>query len=331
MVLASSVTHELSRNASSPGIAVNHDELLKGIRRSLSSVISGRPDAVERLLLGVLSGGHVLLEDVPGVGKTTLARTLARVFRVQCTRVQFTPDLLPTDILGAQVLDPRDGTFAFHRGPVFTNVLLADEINRASPRTQSALLEAMNESQVSVDGVTHPLPRPFFVLATQNPIESQGTFPLPEAQLDRFVLRLSVGYPSQDAALAMLLARQRHDPLDAVTPLADGPTLMALQSAVREVDVKERVARYLLRVIDATRDHPDVALGVSPRGALAYFRAVQARAFLENRSYATPDDVQELACAVLAHRLVLTPKARYGGTRDEDLVRAILKRVEVPV
>jgi MoxR-like ATPase len=310
---------------------VSHAELLQGIRRALSSVISGRPDAVERLLLGVLSGGHVLLEDVPGVGKTTLARTLARVFSVQCTRVQFTPDLLPTDILGAQVLDPRDGSFAFHRGPVFTNVLLADEINRASPRTQSALLEAMNESQVTVDGVTHPLPRPFFVLATQNPIESQGTFPLPEAQLDRFVLRLSVGYPSQDAALAMLLARQRADPLDAVTPLADGAALASLQSAVREVDVKERVARYLLRVVDATRDHPDVALGVSPRGALAYFRAIQSRALLEGRPYATPDDVQELACAVLAHRLVLTPKARYGGTRDEDLVRAILKRVEVPV
>ncbi len=310
---------------------MSHAELLASIRRSLSSVISGRPDAVERLLLGVLSGGHVLLEDVPGVGKTTLARTLARVFQVQCTRVQFTPDLLPTDILGAQVLDPRDGTFSFHRGPVFTNVLLADEINRASPRTQSALLEAMNEGQVTVDGVTHALPRPFFVLATQNPVESQGTFPLPEAQLDRFVLRLSVGYPSQDAALAMLLARRRADPLDAVEPLADGPALSALQSAVREVDVRENVARYLLRVVEATRDHPDVALGVSPRGALAYFRAVQSRALLAGRAYATPDDVQDLACAVLAHRLVLTPKARYGGTRDEDLVRAIVKRVEVPV
>ncbi len=306
-------------------------ETLGRIRRALTSVISGRPDAVERLLLGVLSGGHVLLEDVPGVGKTTLARTLARAFRVQCTRVQFTPDLLPTDILGAQVLDPRDGTFSFHRGPVFTNVLLADEINRASPRTQSALLEAMNEGQVTVDGATHALPRPFFVLATQNPVESQGTFPLPEAQLDRFVLRLSVGYPSQDAALAMLFARQRADPLDAVEALADGAALGELQSLVREVEVRESVARYLLRVVEATRDHADVALGVSPRGALAYFRAVQARAFLEGRRYATPDDVQELAGPVLAHRLVLTPKARYGGMRDEDLVRAVLKRVEVPV
>jgi MoxR-like ATPase len=310
---------------------VNHADLLARIRASLAAVISGRPDAVERLLLGVLSGGHVLIEDVPGVGKTTLARTLAKAFSAQCTRVQFTPDLLPTDILGAQVLDPRDGSFAFHKGPIFTNVLLADEINRASPRTQSALLEAMNEAQVTVDGVTYPLPRPFFVLATQNPIDSQGTFPLPEAQLDRFILRLSVGYPSQDAALAMLLARQRHDPLDAVSALADAAALIELQTRVRDVEVRENVARYLLRVVEATRDHPDIALGVSPRGALAYFRAVQARAFLAGRKYATPDDVQDLAPAVLAHRVVLTPKARYGGVRDEDLIRAVLQRVEVPV
>ena len=314
-----------------PDVLVNPADLLAPIRRALSTVLSGRPDAVERILLGALTGGHVLIEDVPGVGKTTLARALARVFSVQCTRVQFTPDLLPTDILGAQVLDPRDGTFAFHRGPVFTNVLLADEINRASPRTQSALLEAMNEAQVTVDGVTHRLPAPFLVLATQNPVDSQGTFPLPEAQLDRFLLRLSVGYPSQDAALAMLLARQRTDPLDALSPLADGAALIELQRLVREVEVRENVARYLLRVVEATRDHPDVALGVSPRGALAFFRAVQSRAFLEGRRYATPDDVQSLAAPVLAHRLVLTPKARYGGTRDEDLVRVVLQRVEVPV
>jgi MoxR-like ATPase len=214
---------------------------------------------------------------------------------------------------------------------VFTNVLLADEINRASPRTQSALLEAMNESQVTVDGTTYPLPRPFVVLATQNPIDSQGTFPLPEAQLDRFTLRLSVGYPSQDHALAMLVARQREDPLDAVAPIADGAALIALQREVRDIEVRANVARYLLRIVEATRDHPDVALGVSPRGAIAYYRAAQARALIEGRRYATPDDVQSLACTVLAHRLVLTPKARYGGARDEDLVRAIVERVEVPV
>ncbi len=300
------------------------------IRGALGAVIHGKPEVIDLLLVGVLGGGHVLVEDVPGVGKTTLAKALARAFRITFTRVQFTPDLLPADILGAQVLNPREGTFSFLRGPIFTNVLLADEINRASPRTQSALLEAMNEAQATVDGVTHPLPQPFFVLATQNPVDYQGTYPLPEAQLDRFLVRIGVGYPSPTAELEMLFARQRANPLDAVEAVADQKQLLALQAAVREIEVKESVARYLLRVIAATRDDKSLELGASPRAALAFFRASQARALLQARTYVTPDDIQALAAPVLAHRVLLTTQARYGGVTSASVLAAIVERVEVP-
>jgi MoxR-like ATPase len=303
---------------------------LEPIRRALGQVIHGKAQVIDLLLVGVLAGGHVLFEDVPGVGKTTLAKALARCFRAQFTRVQFTPDLLPSDILGSQVLNPKEGSFSFHRGPVFTNVLLADEINRASPRTQSALLEAMSESQVTVDGVTTPLPAPFFVLATQNPIDYQGTYPLPEAQLDRFLLRLDVGYPELADELKMLFARQRVNPLDAVEPVATIEQLAEMQAAVREVEVKEPVAEYLLRIVGKTRDHRDVELGSSPRGALALFRAAQARAFLSGRTWAGPDDVQALCGPVLAHRILLTTQARYGGTTAASIVAGIVKGVPVP-
>ncbi len=300
------------------------------IRAALARVIQGKESVIDLLLVGVLGGGHVLIEDVPGVGKTTLAKTLARAFAIQFTRVQFTPDLLPTDILGAQVLHPAEGSFSFQRGPIFTHVLLADEINRASPRTQSALLEAMNEAQVTIDGVTHALPRPFFVIATQNPVDAQGTYPLPEAQLDRFLLRTAIGYPDAGAELALLLSRRREDPLDLAEPVASGADLLSLQARTREVRVAEDVAKYLLRIVAATREHPERELGVSPRGALALLRAAQARAQLAGRDYASPDDVQSLAGPVLAHRVRLAPHARYSGASAEAAIAAIVEATEVP-
>ncbi len=306
-------------------------EALERIRGALRAVMHGKDDVIELLLVGVLGAGHVLVEDVPGVGKTTLAKALARAFRITFTRVQFTPDLLPTDILGSQVLSPRDGTFAFHKGPIFTNVLLADEINRASPRTQSALLEAMNEAQATVDGVTHALPQPFFVIATQNPVDYQGTYPLPEAQLDRFLLRIGVGYPARDAERAMLFARQRVDPLAKVAAVCDADELTRMQQEVRDVEVKEPVADYLLSLVAKTRDHKDLALGVSPRGALAFFRASQARALMNGRTYASPADVHALAVPVLAHRVLLASEARYGGTTAEAIVSEIVRDVGVPL
>jgi len=303
---------------------------IASVRAVLGRVLQGKSEVIDSLLVGVLGGGHVLIEDVPGVGKTTMAQALARAFGIQFTRVQFTPDLLPTDILGSQVLNPREGTFAFHRGPVFTNVLLADEINRASPRTQSALLEAMNEAQATIDGVTHPLPQPFFVLATQNPVDYQGTYPLPEAQLDRFLLRLGVGYPPAADELAMLYARQRENPLARVEAVCTKEDLLSMQASVRDVEVKEPVARYLLNIVRQTREQPGIELGVSPRGALAFFRAAQARAFLSRRTYVSPEDVQALALPVLAHRIGLTTQARYGGTTAATLLRQILAGVSVP-
>ncbi|HEX4446451.1 MAG TPA: MoxR family ATPase [Polyangiaceae bacterium] len=314
-----------------PGFIRTHSELLTEIRTAVSRVIRGKPEAIELLLLALLAGGHALVEDVPGVGKTTLAKALARVFRVGFSRVQFTPDLLPADILGSLVLDPAQGSFSFHRGPIFTNVLLADEINRASPRTQSALLEAMSEAQVTVDGITYPLSPPFFVFATQNPHEFAGTYPLPEAQLDRFLVRIGIGYPTEDEELSMLYARQREDPLDRLTPVASADDLTAIQTAVHNVEVKPAVARYLLSIVTATRDHKDVVLGASPRGTLSLFRAAQARAFLNGRAYVSPDDAQALAGPVLGHRITLTPEARYGGRGAAGVLRDVVQSLRVPI
>ncbi len=306
-------------------------ETVESLRDELGQVIRGRQEAVELLLTGILAGSHVLLEDVPGVGKTTLAKALAKILSVDFTRVQFTPDLLPADILGSQVLNPRDGSLSFRRGPIFTNVLLADEINRASPRTQSALLEAMNEGQVSIEGTTHRLPSPFFVLATQNPVDFQGTYPLPEAQLDRFLLRFGVGYPEAEDELEILFAHQVAAPLDSVEPVAGIEDLLGMMEAVRRVVVKREVAAYLLKLVEASRNHPRLSLGVSTRGALAYFRAAQARSFLCGRSYMSPDDLQQLAVPVLAHRVQLNSEARYGGQTASSILAEIVAEVPVPL
>jgi MoxR-like ATPase len=305
-------------------------ETLPVLKAQLGRVILGKADALDHVLVALLSGSHLLMEDVPGVGKTTLAKALARSFAGDFKRVQFTPDLLPTDILGSSVFNPRDGSFSFKEGPVFTNVLLADEINRASPRTQSALLEAMSERQVSLDGETRRLASPFLVIATQNPVEFHGTYPLPEAQLDRFGLRVSLGYPAKEQEVEMLYSQLEHHPLDDVTPLLDEQAVLALQAAARAVRVDRKIGRYVADLADATRTHGSIQLGCSPRGTLSLFRAAQARAFLEGRDYVVPEDVKAEALPVLAHRLGLETKARYAGVSRESVVREILGRVVVP-
>ncbi len=306
-------------------------ERIPQVRAELEKVILGKDAILDRLLVALLADAHVLMEDVPGVGKTTLAKALARTFAGEFRRLQFTPDLLPTDVLGSSVYDPRDGSFTFKPGPVFANVLLADEINRASPRTQSSLLEAMSERQASIEGVTRALPRPFLVLATQNPIELHGTYPLPEAQLDRFGMRLEIGYPARDQAVDMLYAQADHHPIDDVRAVLDEEALLALQRATRAVRVDRRVGGYVVDLVEATRVHATVKLGASPRASISLFRCAQAHAYLDQRAYVLPEDVKAVAVEVLAHRLLLDPKARYGGVRKEDLVRELLGVVPVPV
>jgi MoxR-like ATPase len=297
---------------------------------NLEQVIRGKRDALQLLACCMASGGHALLEDIPGTGKTTLAKTLALSVGCSFKRIQFTPDLLPTDIVGASIYNPQEGTFRFKPGPVFANVVIADEINRASPRTQSALLEAMSEQQVTVDGETHPLEPPFLCLATQNPVEFHGTYPLPEAQLDRFTLHLTLGYPPEQEERRILAdQRGRHPVLD-VKPVCGAADVVALQRAVEEVALEDSVADYLLRVVHGTRTHPSVRLGVSMRGALLFARMARARALVEGRDFVLPEDVKGLAVYVLAHRLVLDTRAKYAGADKRGVVEEIVKSVPVP-
>ncbi len=302
----------------------------QAILDNLQQVIKGKSEQLELLLMAILAGGHALLEDVPGVGKTTLAKTLARTFDGDFKRIQFTPDLLPGDILGSSIYNPKTGEFTFKAGPIFSHVVLADEINRASPRTQSALLEAMSEGQVTTEGTTAQLPDPFLVIATQNPVEFHGTYPLPEAQLDRFLVRFSMGYPDGESELQMLQGQRAAHPLSGLNPVATFADLKELRSTVAAVKVSDDLTRYMLELISKTRQDARLKLGSSPRGSLAIYKASQARAFMKGRDYATPDDVKTLAKPVLAHRLILETKARYSGETAESILDEHLNSIPVP-
>lgn len=297
----------------------------------MSSALRGKPEVVRMAMVALTAGGHLLVEDVPGVGKTTLARAMARSIGGSFHRIQFTSDLLPSDVTGVSIWDPGSAAFVFREGPIFSNILLADEINRSGPRTQSALLEAMNEATVTIDNQTRQLPEPFMVIATQNPIEHHGTYPLPDSELDRFLLRVHLGYPSRDAEKQLVLDRRVTDPLDLLQPRLSSAKVLDLCQQCRQVQVKDPIMEYLLAIVDATRSHPAVEIGVSPRGSLMLFRAAQAQAFIEGRGYIIPDDVKALAGPVLAHRLVLRAPDGRGPSLSEELIKEIASRVAVPV
>lgn len=304
--------------------------LCASLRANLTSVMQGKDDIVDLLLTALLANGHVLLEDVPGVGKTTLAKALATSIQGAYNRIQFTPDMLPADITGGMIYSPKSGDFTFRAGPVFCNVLLGDEINRASPRTQSALLEAMSERQVSIEGAARPLPELFLVIATQNPIEFHGTYPLPEAQLDRFAMRLAIGYPDADSECRIVLEQRKRHPLQDLQTVATLTDITNAQQQVRDIAMEPTVLRYLTDIVRATRTDPKVTLGASPRASLDLYRAAQARAFLNNRDYVLPDDIKALAVPVIAHRLSLDPKAAYTGIDKKTIVADIAARTKVP-
>jgi MoxR-like ATPase len=309
--------------------SADQDKIQK-LRDNLSRVIRGKDECIEILTIALVAGGSVLMEDVPGVGKTTLAKALARSVDATFHRIQFTPDLLPADILGSSVYNPRDGSFSFRAGPIFCNVLLADEINRASPRTQSALLEAMNEGQATIEGKLYPLPSPFLVVATENPVEFHGTYPLPESQLDRFLVLLDLGYPDEETEVEILYDQAQRHPLDSLEAVITREDVAEMQQAARRVKVDRSIARYMVSLVKATREDDRLKLGASPRGSLMLFRAAQAAAYCAGRNFVLPDDVQRLAPQVLAHRLILTSKARYAGATKAQVIAGVLEQVKVP-
>lgn len=297
---------------------------------NVEKVIIGKHNEVELALIALLCQGHLLIDDVPGVGKTMLAKAIAKSLGCTFKRIQFTPDMLPSDVTGVSIYDQSTGRFEFRPGPVMANIVLTDEINRATPKTQSALLEAMEEHQVTVDGVTHLLDKPFLVLATQNPIEYEGTFPLPEAQLDRFLMRISLGYPSPADEIRILEAQQHVHPIETIDQVVGARELLDMQEQVKDVYVHDAIKEYIVSLVGATRSHADVYLGSSPRGALALFRTSQARSALSNREYVIPDDIKALAEATLAHRLIVNPAARIREVDPRRVVREVLHTVEVP-
>ena len=309
-------------------------ELLSRVRESVQSVIRGKDEVVQLALVALFARGHLLIEDVPGVGKTTLAHSLARSFDCSFQRIQFTSDMLPSDVIGTSIFNQQTESFQFRPGPVFANIVLADEINRTTPKTQSALLEAMNESQVTVDNHTYPLPQPFMVVATQNPVEHHGTYPLPESQLDRFLMRLRIGYPPAESEKEILKNSALADPLSKIQPSMTSAEVVEVQQAVRRVRVDDALIHYLLAIAEKTRRHPDLTLGVSPRGSMMLYRAAQAFALVEGRNYCIPDDVKRLVLPVFAHRLVVS--SGYTSTlkranQGESVLQEIVESVQVPL
>ncbi|NOY74528.1 MAG: MoxR family ATPase [Kiritimatiellaeota bacterium] len=306
-------------------------EELKKLKSNLGLVIKGKNEVVDLVVCALCAGGNVLMDDVPGVGKTTLAKALASSIHGRFQRVQFTPDLLPSDITGISIFNPKNAEFHFRKGPIFANVFLADEINRASPRTQSALLEAMNEGQVTVEGKTYPLPKPFLVIATQNPIEYQGTYPLPEAQLDRFAIQLEIGYPDAEAETEIMRSRRGVDPLDALKPVIDTDAISAAQKKISVIEVERSVEAYIVQIVRATREDIRIRLGASPRALLSLTRCSQAKAFLDGRDFVTPDDVRKMAPHVLSHRIILDNKVKYSGAKKKEIFESVLSKIAVPL